>query len=337
MTGSRASLPNLDQRFLPPDGWRWHSFRNPQGRILRFGTVSPRGQIPHAVVIGLPGLSEFGEKYFEVASDLLKRNLSFWVLDWQGQGLSHRHLKNRHKRHIESFEEDVADLHYFLMEYVKHSAVHPDVGRIPLVMLSHSMGAHIGLRYLHDHPDMFACAALLAPMIGIKALEALPFLFAHGLANLHCTALGQQYVYGGCNWTPDWRKDYGNGPFSGDPERDRIHNVWMEHDPELQVGSVTFRWLREAYSSCAVIRRKQYLEAIKTPCLLTLSGQEIFVENAAILAAAQRLPNATLLELSDARHEVLMERDEIRDGFFDAFDKLVREHVIEKPETLKPF
>ena len=150
----KSELPDLEDRFLPPPGWRWHQFKNAKGRSLRFGSVFPENRVPEAIVIALEGLSEFSEKYFEVAHDLLKMDCAFWVLDWQGQGKSQRHLKNPHKRHSSSFDEDVADLHFFIQEYVKHSAVHPDVGRIPLVMLGHSMGANIGLHYLHRHPDM---------------------------------------------------------------------------------------------------------------------------------------------------------------------------------------
>ena len=38
----------------------------------------------------------------------------------------------------------------------------------PFLMLSHSMGGHIGLRYLHAHPDRFAGSVMSAPMFGIR-------------------------------------------------------------------------------------------------------------------------------------------------------------------------
>ncbi len=305
--------------------------------MLRFGTVAPKNSVPHAVVVGLPGLSEYGEKYFETAHTLLDKNLSFWVLDWQGHGLSHRHLKNPHKRHSDGFAEDVEDLHYFIMEYVKHSAVHPDVGRIPLVMLAHSMGANIGLRYLRDHPEVFTCAALLAPLLGVKALSALPFWAARALVKAHCTVLGQQYVYGGGDWRESLRTQYAESPFSSDAGRDAVHNAWKAHNPNLQIGGVTFRWLHEAMNSCAVLRKDGFLESVETPCLVTRSGIEKFVDNREIMRATKRLPNCAFVDFPDARHEILMERDELRNRFFEAFESLIKVHVIDKPETLKPF
>ncbi|HEY8189985.1 MAG TPA: alpha/beta hydrolase, partial [Micavibrio sp.] len=174
MAAAVSPVPALEPRFLQPEGWRWHMFTNPDGRKLRFGTVSPKNRVPDAVVICLPGLSEFAEKYYETAHDMLRRNLAFWILDWQGQGKSERPLANRQKRHSSSFDDDVGDLHFFLMEYVKHASVHPDVGRIPMVMLAHSMGANIGMRYLAQHHDMFSCAAFTAPLTGIRATRFLP-------------------------------------------------------------------------------------------------------------------------------------------------------------------
>src|ERR1043166_2457432 len=37
----------------------------------------------------------------------------------------------------------------------------------PVIALAHSMGAHILLRYLHDHPRRIRCAVLLAPRLDV--------------------------------------------------------------------------------------------------------------------------------------------------------------------------
>ena len=330
------SLPSLESRFLPPEGWRWHTFTNPQGRKVRFGTVAPASRIPDAVVIMAPGLSEFGEKYFELAHDLLQRNLSLWVIDWQGQGLSDRHLKNTpHKRHSTSFDDDVTDFHYFIMEYVKHSAVHPDVGRIPLVLLGHSLGGNIGLRYLHEHPETFACAAFSAPMLGMRDLRAIPTLLHKPLAAALNECMGNSYVFGGSDWRAEARNNPGHNIFSGDAMRDTIHNAWCLHDPRLQVGSPTFRWLYEAVKSCALINQAQFLKGIKTPVLLSVAEKDMLVDNNAIRRAAKIIPHARLLEIAGAHHEILMETDDIRQKFFQAFEELLSHAAVRG--QVKPF
>ena len=148
------AIPDLEERFLQPDGWRSHHFES-HGKRITYGCVFPADSVPDAVVVCLPGLSEFTEKYYEVARRCLELNLAFWVLDWPGQGRSDRHLENRQKRHAEDFAIEVERLHDFVSGYIKPSSVHTDKGRIPLVMMAHSMGANIGLRYLAKYPDIF--------------------------------------------------------------------------------------------------------------------------------------------------------------------------------------
>ncbi len=333
---SSETPPDLDPRFQKPEGWRWHTFTNPKGRKLRFGSVAPANRVPEAVVICLQGLSEFTEKYFELAHDLLDRNMSFWMMDWQGQGRSDRHLKNPHKRHSTSFDEDVSDLHYFLMEYVKHSAVHPDVGRIPLVMLGHSMGANIGLRYLLHHPDTFACAAFSSPLINIGALKNLPSWLRIGLTASLQEAMDRSYIeFGGKDWHPDIRSKRAKGQLSTDPIRNTIHDAWCHQDPDLRVGNITYGWLHEANLSCAKLQRKNALKDIQTPCLFAIAGKDKLVDNKATKKAVNFMPHAKLIELDESRHEILMECDSVRDQFFHAFEELLRVNNIK--EQLKPF
>lgn len=331
-----TSPPGLETRFTEPEGWRWHSFKNPAGKKLRFGTVAPQSRVPDAVVIGLQGLGEFTEKYFEVARNLVARNYSFWMLDWRGQGRSDRHLSNPHKRHSNSFDDDVADLHFFLMEYVKHSAVHPDVGRIPLVMLAHSMGGNIGLRYLLDHPGIFAGAAFCAPMTGIKTLSALPRPLSLALTGALKEAMDQSYLeFGGKDWRPYDRDSEKKNIYSSDPVRRTVHNAWCLHDRALPVGNITYGWLHEANLSCARLFKKDLASSIAVPCLFALAGQEKLVDNAATRRLARTLPQSRVLELPESRHEILMECDSVRNAFLSAFFDLLAAHNVK--DKLKPF
>ncbi len=330
-----SPVPALESRFLQPEGWRWHVFTTPDGRRLRFGTVSPKGRVPDAVVICLPGLSEFAEKYYETAHDMLGRNLAFWILDWQGQGKSERPLTNRQKRHSTSFDHDIDDLHFFLMEYVKHASVHPDVGRIPMVMLAHSMGANIGMRYLARHQDMFSCAAFTAPMIGIRATRFLPISIALDITGLLREFMNLSYVFGGGDWTHAGRGNSSKNVFSSDLVRNTVHNAWFQADPSLQVGGITYGWLHEALRSCAIVQNPALLGQINVPCLFALAGNEHLVDNDAARKLIATMPNARTLELKESLHEILMERDEIRNTFLQSFEDLLKSNNIK--EKLKPF
>lgn len=318
----------LDPRFQQPAGWQWHNFTNAQGRQLRFGTATPDGGKPDAIVIVLQGLSEFSEKYFETARDLLGRNISVWIMDWQGQGLSQRQLKNPQKRHSFSFEDDIADLHQFINNHVRPAAAQAGVPDVPLVMLGHSMGSNIGLRYLSRHPGVFSCAALSAPMIGITGLNFAPNWARLPLTALFSAVASDAYVFGGGEWTAESRANPGQNIFSTDPVRDKVHNAWCLQDPRLQVGNVTFGWLHEANKSCTVLQKPTIMRNIKTPCVIALAGEEKLVNNDIARAALRHMPNAKVLELQQAKHEILMERDSNRDQFLKAFDDLLRANNI---------
>lgn len=324
--------PDLEDRFLQPKGWRWHSFER-AGRKIRFGSVFPEDSVPDAIIVCLQGVREFTEKYYETARWCLDHNFAFWMPDWAGQGKSSRFLKNTQKRHSHGFDADIEDLHYFILEYVKHSSVHPDKGRIPMAMLAHSMGANIGMRFLHKHPDLFECAAFTAPMIGIKVFEHLPQSLALMAAGVCNAVAGSSYVPGGNDWNK--RKEYARLSF--DPVRKNVHHAWCEHDTDLQSGDVTFRWLYEAQKSCMRLQSSTVYKNISTPCLFGLPDQEDLVDNKKANIVINGIPHAKSVTYASSAHEVLMEKDEIRADFLKHFYSFVEENIIKRPETLKPF
>ncbi len=324
--------PDLEDRFLQPDGWRWHSFER-DGRKIRFGSVFPKDSIPDAVIVGLHGVREFTEKYYETAQWALDNNFAFWMMDWAGQGKSTRFLKNPQKRYSTGFDDDIEDLHYLVMEYIKHSSVHPDKGRIPMAMMGHSMGANIGLRYLQKYNDVFECAALTSPMIGIKAFKCVPQKAALLTAYLCKLALGKSYVPGGKDWGK--RKDHAR--LSHDPVRSKVHNAWCAHDPELQCGDVTFGWVYEAQKTCVRLQSSNVHGEIATPCLFAIPAHEDLVDNKIAEKVISGIHNAQIIDYPHAAHEILMETDEIRGDFLKHFYALIEENIINRPETLKPF
>ncbi len=324
--------PKLDSRFLQPENWRWHHVTR-KGYKLRFGTASPANSIPDAVVVCLQGVREFSEKYFEIAHWCLENNLAIWTIDWHGQGKSTRFLKNPHKRHAISFQNDIDDLHAFILEYVKHASVHPDRGRIPRAMLAHSFGAHIGLRYLLEHPDDFTCAAFSAPLVKIDALKNYnPSVIQSLTSALHICA-GKAYILGG----KDWGKRKNPITLSSDPIRSKVHDTWCLHDPELQTGDLTFDWVYHAQNSCLKLEKDLKTKTTQTPCLFGIPLNEKLVDAKAAIELAQTLPHAKILQYPDAYHELLMEKNAYRNDFLKNFQKMIKETIIDRPETLKPF
>ena len=324
----------LEPRFQEPIGWRWHHFTR-NGRKIRFGSVFPKDSIPDAVVVCLPGLSEYAEKYYEVARDLNDKNMAFWIIDWMGQGGSGRYLPNTSKRHSTGFQKDVDDLHYFIMEYIKHSSVHPDKGRIPLAMLGHSMGGNIGIHYLAQHPDMFECAAFSAPLAGIRQFSAYPAALINCISALLNCAASTSYAFGQTNWHEQVRPTPGYDEFSSDEKRGALQCLWWDINPDLRSGGVTFGWLHAALKACKSL--KKTVPKIQTPTLVALAEHDIIVDNKAIKDACKKNDAIKIIQLNDAKHEILMETDAVRDIFLNGFYELITRHIISRPEAMKKF
>lgn len=305
-------------QFQRPDGWTFDFFDCPStGHRIRYGYFFPRDC--KAYVFILPGLSEFIEKYFEVAHDLIKRNLGVVILDWHAQGKSSRPLPNPHKRHCESFDNDLLDLEYLI------NLVKKENPSLPLVMLSHSMGGAIGLRFLQQYPGVFKCAAFSAPLLGIKDTKSYPPVLLSILLLL-LSPFSKNYIPGGSNWRQNMRKSDGTDILSSDPLRSGIHNAWCLKDISLQVGSPTIGWLRAAIHTISKIKNDKHKVAI--PVLFALASNEQVVDNESALAFCKDLPNCYLLEISQSRHEILMEQNTYRNQFFMAFYKLLEENGI---------
>jgi lysophospholipase len=308
-----TSVPALEERFLEPQGWQFHSCTMPDGTVLRTGSLAPAN--PKATVVVLPGRTEYIEKYFETARDLIARNLAVWIVEWRGQGKSTRiNSPHRERNYSPDFITHADDLHHILRNYIKTQT--------PLIMLAHSMGGNIGLRYLHKYPGTFKAAAFTAPMVHIRDATLLKFFISVPLSRLLSLFLGDSYVRGQKDWNEQERKIAGN-ELCGDPARCTVHDAWMKADPALRLGGVTYGWLYHAIASCALINRPAFLKKIAIPCLLAAAGHDKLVDDASLRKAAVILPHADLLELPDSGHEILMEKDAVRTRFFAAFDALL--------------
>ncbi len=309
-------LPALEERFTRPDNWRDGEFVNlSTGHKIHYAFGMPPAS--RGIVVLLPGLSEFSEKYYETARDLLARGFGVWIIDWAYQGRSSRLDTFPMRRTSDGFETDVQDLHKLISDHIL-----PAANGAPLIMLGHSMGGHLGLRYLATHAGLFKSAILSAPMLGIRQISNIPHFLLSLLLFILRPFYGR-YVPGERDWHEAMRKSDGTDIFSSDPVRDRLHHHWSLHYPELRIGGVTFRWVYEAVRSCRWLMPR--LPKITIPVLLAAAQDDKIVDNAAIARAAALLPAGRMITLPGAHHEIMMERDDVRNRFFEGFDKWVAE------------
>ena len=81
--------------------------------------------------------------------------------------------------------------------------------------------------------------------------------------------------------------------------------------------------------------KKADLSQIKIPCLFGLAEDDKIVNNDAIKDVAAKVDNSILLELEGAKHEILMEQDDIRNNFLNTFDKMLKDNNVK--DKLKRF
>lgn len=289
-----------------PPGGRAVWLHASDGVRLRAGLWPGGGR---GTVVVLTGRSEYAEKYGPTAGVLAAGGWSTLGIDWRGQGFSDRLLPDPMIGHVGSFSEYQRDLDAVMGWLAREgpaAGLHP-----PLVMLAHSMGGAIGLRaLLRGLP--FAHAIFSAPMWGLS----LPFWQARAaglLSRLPCS-LSQDHAYAPGTGPGAYVLD---APFAGNLLTSS-HEGWdwlalqAREEPAFRLGGPSLGWLRAALREMRALRRAP---APRVPALITLGTEENVVSPAAIRRRAASWRGGRLLTCSSGRHEILMERPELRDAF----------------------
>lgn len=279
--------------------------------LLRYALWNAAGTARGTVVV-LTGRGEFIEKYAtEVIGELLQRGFAVAALDWRGQGLSDRPLPEHDAGHIDSFDTYIADLKLFL-----DTIVAPRAAR-PVVALCHSMGGHVVLRYLAEHgPGPLAAATIVSPMTGLQRER---FLRSMLMLMPEIAAMDRRYLFG----TGPFQflaRDFAANFVTHDERRYRFTEEWFSADPRLSLGGPTVGWARQAARSMTASLAPGYLERIDLPILLLTAGQDQIVDPASHGPVAARLRRVEHVTIAEAKHEIMMETDDLRARFWAAFD-----------------
>lgn len=273
---------------------RW--LRTRDGKRIRavFWTGGSRG-----TVIVLPGRTEYVEKYGKVVGRLTARGFSVAVLDWRGQGLSDRDPPFPELGHVDDFRAYLLDLDALL------AAPEIAAGPRPLLMLCHSMGGCVGLRALVERHD-FAGSIFSAPMWGIRVGRAAGLLVRPLTGAASWIGLGRRPMPGSGLGN---RGGVEGNPLTTDLNAFQAAERQVTLHPELGLGPPSIRWISAAFREMAALRR---LPSPGHPMLGFLGSEERVVEPQAVIARFGQASDAELVRCPGARHEILMEREEIQ-------------------------
>ena len=294
----------------------------PDGARLRIGHWRTDTGEARGCVLLVHGRTEFLEKYDEVVGELCGRGFDVWSMDWRGQGLSQRLLGNPHKGHIDRFETYIDDLAWFMQSVIAPARD----ARGPTVLLAHSMGGHIALRGLLEGRIAADRAVLSAPMIDLP-LSRSGRAFTRSLARV-AVRLGNsgRYAPRMHDYRPDRERFAGNA-LTADKARFARSHAALAANPALALGGVTYGWLDAALRSIDRLQTEAAAAAANstTPILLCSALEDRIVSVTAQAGICHRLAGCTYLPIAGARHEILMEIDDVRAAFWAAFDAFVTE------------
>lgn len=274
----------------------------------------PPGGVRGTVLV-LTGRTEFIEKYFEVVDDLRRRGFAVVVFDWRGQGLSMRLLRNRRKGHVGAFSDYDRDIDAVLQQVVVPFC--PE----PVYALAHSMGGTIALHYARRRPGVFPRLVLSAPLVEIFGLPA-PRGLRLLARTLRQAGLGRSYIPGGSDRS-EFLAPFESNRLTSDPVRWARMVAFARAEPALLLGAPTIAWIDGAFSAMEALATPEFQTGLQTPTLFVTAGLDRIVDSRAAEHLSQRLRASHTIRIAQARHEVLMETDDLRGRFWAAFDAFV--------------
>ena len=312
---ANAPLMGVPGASSPPGG-KGDWFRGAGGMRLRaalWRPSLPKGEAPRGTVVVSPGRTEPIEKYFEFIGNLQARGWCVLTHDWRGQGLSARLLPDRLKGHARAVEE-------FLDDYNRLLNAFEDQCPKPWIMVGHSMGACLNLLTLESGEQRFAGAVLSSPMLRIKT----------GKRSMWSVKLAVRWAIRNGN-AGDYLLGDPDDPFDHTFAEDaltsdeRRYEMWRQQlyaCPHLGIGGPTYGWLAFAIDAGERELKPKALKSVHIPVAIVQADADDVVWKQTARWAARRLGRGRYVEIHGAKHEVIMEADDMRGVFLREFDAM---------------
>jgi lysophospholipase len=281
-------------------------------RVVRWRPTTRRVR---GTVCLLQGRAEFIEKYFEVVRELRRRGFAVVAFDWRGQGLSGRQVGNPRKGHVRDFS------HYFRdLEAVRAQVLEPLMPQ-PHFALAHSMGGAIALYAAAEGRLPFARLVTTGPMLALSLIRK-PTSAKVAALVLNVLGFGRSFVPGGGE-TSIAEKPFPGNPLTSDPVRYARNGEAAAAVGDGAIGDPTVAWVAAGFRVMNKLTHAATPLSIRLPTLVVAAGADAVCATPVIERFAARLKGGHAIVIPGARHEILMERDPIRDDFWAAFDAFV--------------
>lgn len=315
---SEVDYKNEYQEKIIPviNAFQTNTFPGQKNIPIHYATYTTNPQATRCLVI-LPGRSEPIEKYAEVVYDLDNGThageFQYFLMDHRGQGSSGRMVSDTEKGYVDSFNNYVLDLKTFMDTIVN------DHKCSEKLLIAHSLGAGIAVKFLQKYPEYFDRAALSSPML--KILTA-PYSYELARAIvLGNVLIGQGKSYGPGQKGFDPTRNFEANTFTSSPVRYDMTMDIFDLFPAARLGGVTNQWLNEVMYATAGIRA--HYSDIKIPLRVFHAGIELYSDKNEMIRLCEKAPHCNRVYLETSKHEVLMDRDVNRDVVIAELEKFL--------------
>jgi lysophospholipase len=144
---------------------------------------------------------------------------------------------------------------------------------------------------------------------------------------------GSAYALGQRDYDPA-RQSFATNPVTHDPKRWAVHHQWFRTHPELRVGGVTWAWLNATFRSVDLLARTETVAGVDLPLLVLSPAQDPLIPPDAHREFCLRYHSCALIRYPEARHEVLMETDDLRSQAWSDIDRFLEPIVGKAGEPL---
>jgi lysophospholipase len=319
----RAAITFEPAEFVSPDGEdlptglraRTKFYTVPvNGVKVRVMLTTAAKDEPRGTIILYPGRTEFIEKYLETAEDFIARGFTVLIMDPRGQGLSARLLPDRLRSYVDDFQDYADDLAGVVESFKPHLPK-------PHILVGHSMGGCVALQAVISgviRPSAVICSA---PMLGLFDMSTPILIGMIRLLSFFGMAKNTLPFQRGQAGIP---VPFAANKLTSDPERYAHWARYFNTSEALRLGPPTYGWIVQALRAMNFVNKNA--DKLKVATLIVAAGADPIVEpssNREFAAAA----GADFAVVPGALHELFLERDELRDQFFQKVDSFLEDNA----------
>jgi len=216
------------------------------------------------------------------------------------------------KSFINDFERHDKDLEKILVEIID-----PFFSK-PLIGIGHSMGGCLMLSAFKNHPDKFSHGILSAPMLGFKNEK-----FLRAASSIMRVFMKDTDYLIGSKPNMGIETPFEENDLTTDRFRYKRTQKLVRKKPDIRLWGVTNAFAKSVSNRFKTIRKKNWVEDIKTKILIINSINDKVVDSNKTLEINKRLKNSKIVNFQNCEHEIFIENDINRKILWEAIDSFL--------------